>query len=45
MLFNYFGISFLVGLITIIILVFINEKIFSADIKIQQEYLKKKILE
>ena len=42
MLFNYFGISFLAGLITLIILVSINAKIFSAYNKIQQEYLKKK---
>jgi len=42
MLFNYFGIAFLAGLTTLIILVSINAKIFGAYNKIQQEYLKKK---
>ncbi len=42
MLFHYFGISFLAGLIVLIILVFINGKIFDQYNIIEQEYLNKK---
>ena len=42
MLFHYFGISFFAGLIILIILVFINGKIFDQYNIIEQEYLKKK---
>ena len=41
MLFHYFGIVFLAGLITLIILVFINSKIFELYNKIEDNYLKK----
>ena len=42
MLFHYFGISFFAGLIILIILVFINGKIFDQYNIIEQEYLNKK---
>ena len=42
MLFHYFGIAFLAGLITLILFVFINGKIFEYYNKIEEEYLKKK---
>ncbi len=42
MLFHYFGIAFFGGLAALIILFFINSKIFNIYNKIEEEYLKKK---